>query len=86
MNHCLIICRSITYAQRASRAMRGRGITHQIMRVPVGLVRSGCGYAIKIRRDHLKDALAAMARERMRPQYVFASSTEGYYEVTHDIF
>ena len=53
MSHYLMICRSITYAQRASRALQRAGISNGIARVPAGMVRSGCGYAVRIREEDL---------------------------------
>lgn len=85
MNYYLIVCQSITYAQRASRALRVCGITHQMLRLPVGLVKSGCGYALKVRCNDLKSALNAMSRERMRPRALFVHDGEGYREVGYDL-
>ena len=85
MNDYLLICRSITYAQRASRALQRAGITNGIIRIPVGVMRSGCGYAVRVRQDDLRRALYAVAQEHMRPEAVYASDGGGYYEVPYDL-
>ena len=85
MNHYLMICRSITYAQRASRALQRAGISNGIARVPAGMVRSGCGYAVRIREEDLSRAIQAMALEHMGPEALFANNGNGYYEVSYDL-
>lgn len=85
MKEYLIICRSITFAQRASRALYRAGISNQVLRLPVGLVKSGCGYAVKIRSDDPERALRAMEREHMRPMTLFLSENGIYQEVRYDL-
>ena len=53
----LITFRSITYAQRGERALRGIGIECLLTRTPRELSNRGCGYCLKIRG---RDALAAV--------------------------
>lgn len=48
MNHYLIVCRSVTYAQRMMRTLQRAALACHIMRIPQGLVPSGCGYAVRI--------------------------------------
>ena len=40
----IIMCRSLTYAQRASSALERAGITATISRAPQELTNRGCGY------------------------------------------
>ena len=51
MSQYLIMCRSLTYAQRASRLLERAGITAVIIKAPQQLTGSGCGYAVSIRRN-----------------------------------
>ncbi len=85
MTHYLIVCRSITHAQRMSNALRRAGLTNWILRLPAGLVKSGCGYAVKIREQDFPRSLEAMRRERMAPVQVFATGQDGYQEVSYDL-
>ena len=41
MNHYLIVCRSVTYAQRMMRTLQRAALACHIMRIPQGLVPSG---------------------------------------------
>jgi hypothetical protein len=81
MKDYLIICRSITYAQRAARAVQRAGVSAQLLRIPAGLVKSGCGYALRVRGQDIQRALRAMERENMRPAALFGNSGGGYREV-----
>ena len=85
MKEILIVCRSITYAQRASRAIGRVGVSHQILRLPAGVVNSGCGYAVRVRSSHLRAALRAMAQEGMQPSALFVWENGAYREVRHDL-
>ena len=85
MKDYLIICRSITFAQRASRTLYRAGIANQMLRVPVGLVKSGCGYAVKVRSENPDRALRVMEREHMRPVALFVSEHGTYQEVRYDL-
>lgn len=85
MNDNLIICRSITHAQRMSGALRRAGIVNWILRVPAGLVKSGCGYAVQIREKDLERGLQAMRREKILPVQIFSTGQDGYQEVAYDL-
>lgn len=60
--YCLIICRSLTYAQRAGRAIERSGITAVVVRTPYKIAPSGCSYSVKISQNKLSEALAALKR------------------------
>ena len=47
MHENLIICKSITYAQRISRILQYAGIGNQITRIPTRFLKSGCGYGVR---------------------------------------
>ena len=85
MKEYLIICRSITFAQRASRAIYRAGIGNQVLRVPAGLVKSGCGYAVKVWEENLDRALQAMEWEHMVPVALFVGGDGRYEEVSYDL-
>ena len=51
MKHYLIMCRSITSAQRAERLLERSLIHAAAVKAPKTLTRSGCGYAVRIRAD-----------------------------------
>lgn len=85
MNDYLIICRSITHAQRISRVLQRAGIFHQVFRVPAGLSQNGCGYAVSVRPEVLKVSLQTLRQNDIPFQTVFARDETGRYEVYHDL-
>lgn len=85
MNDYLIICRSITHAQRTSRALQRMGIFNQVFRVPAGLVKSGCGYAVRVRQAYIQQALQTLRQNAIPYQTVFFHDETGYHEVHHDL-
>ena len=51
MKHYLIMCRSVTSAQRGARLLERSLIHAAVVKAPKALTRSGCGYAVRIRAD-----------------------------------
>ena len=52
----IIMCRSLTYAQRASSALERAGITAMVARAPQELTNRGCGYCVKVSPRRFLDA------------------------------
>lgn len=46
----LIMCRSLTNAQRAASVLEKKGITATIIKAPQGISTSGCAYALSLYR------------------------------------
>ena len=44
----LIMCRSLTQAQRSARLLEKSGITANVVKAPQGLISNGCSYAVSI--------------------------------------
>ena len=78
MNFDLIVCRSLTYAQRTSVVLEREGISNSVLRVPAQLSDKGCGYAVKIPHKRLTDALSAL-NEALPPNRVFNALGNGSY-------
>ena len=57
MPHYLLLCRSITYAQRMSGALERAGISARVLRPPVGLTDRGCGYAVRVAAPYFSMAM-----------------------------
>ena len=49
MKHYLIMCRSVTAAQRAVRLLERSLIRAAVTKAPSHLTRSGCAYAVRLR-------------------------------------
>ena len=79
MLYYLIICRSLTYAQRTARILERAGISGHIMRAPKLVAKEGCGHCVKIAERRLSDAIPALQREGMAPKQVFLQNADGAY-------
>ena len=50
MMQYLIMCRSMTYAQRSAAMLERAGISARVVKAPQGLSSSGCGYGVSLYR------------------------------------
>lgn len=75
----LIVCRSLTYAQRTSVVLEREGISNHITRTPTNLSDKGCGYGVKISHQRLTDALSALKRAELPPSRVYTALGNGSY-------
>jgi hypothetical protein len=73
------MCRSLTYAQRAARALERSGITAVITKAPPGTTDVGCAYCVKIWENRLKDALTALRQYGLGPGRVLMQAPDGGY-------
>lgn len=76
---CLILFRSLTYAQRGRRALERAGITAVLRRAPADLTDRGCAYGLKLRADRLQGALGALEKVDVRHGRVFLREADGSY-------
>ena len=79
MNY-LLLCRSLTYAQRAAKALERTGISTIVTRVPQSISVDGCGYCIKINEKKLTNALAALKDRGLSPNRIFEVHDDGSYK------
>lgn len=79
MVYYLIICRSLTYAQRTSAVLERAGITAHIMRSPKSIDAEGCSHAVKVSERNLSLSLTLLAREGLSPKRVYIVSADGTY-------
>lgn len=66
MEQNLIMCRSLTYAQKAMRTLERGGVTVALLRVPQSISQTGCGYGLRIPARYLEHSLALL-REKQNP-------------------
>jgi len=76
----LIICRSLTYAQRTAAALERAGITAHIMRAPRSISDTGCSHAVKVSERRLSDALSVLKRVELSPDRVYIIAADGSYK------
>lgn len=79
MVYYLLICRSLTYAQRTARVLERAGMTGHVMRTPKLISKEGCNYCVKISEQKLADALKLLQREGMTPKQVYLQNADGVY-------
>lgn len=80
MVYYLIICRSLTYAQRTASTLERAGISAHIMRAPRVISESGCSHAVKVSERRLSDALTVLKRVELMPKRVYIMSADGSYK------
>ena len=79
MVYYLIICRSLTYAQRTAHVLERARRTYPGMPARKVISREGCGYCVRIAERRLTDALVVLRREGLAPKQVFLQSADGGY-------
>lgn len=79
MQRYLIMCRSLTYAQRANSALERAGITASISRAPQGLTGNGCGYCIRVAERYFQSALNVLNRANAAYGKLYRAELDGRY-------
>ena len=70
MLYYLIVCRSLTYAQRTASALERAGITAHIMRSPKSIAGEGCSHSVKV----------SQHRTELDPRRVYITAGDGSYK------
>ena len=76
----LILCRSLTYAQRTAGVLERSGIKGRVARLPRSIAGEGCGYCVKVTEENLRNALRVLREEGIGPRQVYADSGDGAYQ------
>ena len=79
MQYCLILCRSLTYAQRTAAALTRNGITSSVLRAPKSISEEGCSHCVKITKHDLSMAITVLDRNGIKPKHVFIRGDDGAY-------
>ena len=77
MIYYLIVCRSLTYAQRTAKTLERAGITAIVIKTPQNVTAEGCGYCVKISERRLTEALTTLRRYDLAPKRVFIQQSDG---------
>lgn len=78
---CLIVFRSVTYAQNAQNLLGKNHISAAITRPPAGLAKGGCSYALRLREGELEAALALLRRSPVAYTGAFCPQGRTWREV-----
>ena len=80
MLYYLIVCRSLTYAQRTAAALERTGITARVLRSPKSIAGEGCSHSVKNSQRSLPEALLVLQRADLAPKRIFITAGAGSYQ------
>ena len=82
MNY-LIMCRSLTYAQRIANALENAGIRVRVLRSPAELSPGGCSYSVRLPARFLARAMSVLKHTGLPYQGIYVGSpAEHWREVS----
>ena len=88
MTQYLILCPTLTWAQRAQRMLERAGVSAGVVKAPQRLSEGGCGYALSLTR-RFDDALALLRKNALLKGKVYRRESGGEYtrmgEVSDDL-
>ena len=80
MIYYFIQFRSLTYAQRAERALKHAGISAYIVRTPQKIAKSGCSYAVKVSQRNIWTAQSLLKEKGISFLKLYRLDTAGEYQ------
>ena len=79
MQRFLIMCRSLTYAQRAASALERAGIAAGLSRAPQSRSVNGCASCVYVRAERLSPALKVLERAGAPHGKLYRCEPDGRY-------
>ena len=76
----LIMCRSLTYAQRAARVLEMAGIGAGVIRAPAGLTGNGCSYCVTVSIGKVQGAVNILRTENLLQGKVYLQNIDNTTE------
>ena len=76
----LLMCRSLTYAQRTARVLAQAGITASVTRAPKAISTHGCGSSAAVSARNGRRAMEILEKSGMRPERVYRKNADGTLE------
>lgn len=80
MVYYLIVCRSLTYAQRGVRLLERAGISAYLVRAPRLIAQAGCAYCIKVSQRWLERSVELLRGAGLVLRGVYRQMEDGSYE------
>lgn len=82
----LILCRSLTYAQRTARALEHAGIRCTVVRAPRLISDEGCGYCVKVPHRWFASATTELKKNGLADGKIFVERADHTFEeVSYDL-
>ena len=79
MYNCVIMCRSISYAQRGERILERNSIRSYIVKTPQQLSSEGCSYGLRLRDKNKDKAVIILKNSGVRIGKVYRIDSDGIY-------
>ena len=76
MPNYLLMCRSLTYCQRAANALERAGVTATVYKAPKSASPEGCTYGVRISEKKLAAALKVLNQKGLAPTRVLLQSAD----------
>lgn len=80
MEYHLIMCRSLTYAQRAMYVLERGGVTVSLVKVPQAISQTGCSYGVRVSKHRLWDSISLLKGKHVPFGKVFRYMQDGTLE------
>lgn len=80
MFYHLIVCRSLTHAQKTASALEKAGIPGRVLRTPKGVSEEGCSHSVRVLQRDFPRALERLKEVGLMPKRVFVTVEEGKYQ------
>ncbi len=74
----LIMCKSLTNAQRGALLLERRGISASVVKAPQALRVNGCGYALRVYR-HAAEAVELLKSAQLLSGRIYRREEDGRY-------
>ena len=80
MTECLLTCRSMTYAQRAARALERAGLRGYVTKLKNAFSQEGCTYGVLTLEKTLPSAMELLRGAELAPKKVYRALDNDEYE------
>lgn len=80
MGYHLIMCRSLTYAQRAVYYLERSGLTVSLVKVPQSVSQTGCNYGVRVPSKYVHRCLDILKKNHVLYGKVFRYLQDGELE------
>lgn len=79
MEGILLICKSVTHAQRIEKTLTRSGISAAIVRPDIEITKRNCAYAVNISQSFLPEAIEALNAVGLYPSKIMLVEKDGSY-------